>query len=67
MMEKLMDRAEKIGRAAAASRLQQIATELGESGMKVESDSQSVALGGRGLAHRWLSEPLLRFISARLA
>jgi hypothetical protein len=67
MMERLIARAEQIGRAAQARRLQQIAAELGGSGVKAQSDGDSVVFRGPGLARRWLSDPLLRFVSARLA
>lgn len=67
MMEGLIARAEQIGRAAQAQRLQEIAAELGASGAKAESDGESVVFRGRGLARRWLSDPLMRFVSARLA
>ena len=67
MMERLIARAEQIGRAAQARRLQQIAAELGASGVKAQSDGDFVTFRGRGLARRWLSDPLLRFVSARLA
>jgi len=67
MMERLIARAGRIGRAAQASRLQAIAAELGAKGVKVESDGDTIVLRGRGLAHRWLSNPMLRFVSARWA
>jgi len=67
MMERLIARAEQIGRAAQSQRLQQIAAELGASGVKAERDGESVAFRAPGLARRWLSDPLLRFLSARPA
>lgn len=67
MMERLIARAGRIGRAAQASRLQAIAAELGARGVKVKSDGETVAIRGRGLAHRWLSDPMLRFVSTRSA
>ena len=67
MMERLIDRAGKIGRAAQARRLQQIAAELGASGVKAESDGESVVIRGRALVQRWLSDSRLRFMSAGLA
>ena len=67
MMERLIVRAAKIGRATQARRLQQIAAELGAGDVKAEGDGESVVVRGRGLARRWLSDPLFRFIAARLA
>jgi len=65
MMERLIARAEKVGRAAQASRLKEIAAELGASGVSVESDGETVTFRGRALASRWLSDPILRFAVAR--
>jgi hypothetical protein len=67
MMEKLIARAGQIARAAQARRLQQIAAELGASGVLAESGGDALAVRGRGVAQRWLSDPLLRFVAARTA
>ena len=67
MMEKLMARAGELARAARSRRLQQIAARLSEQGLAFESDGESLVLRGRRLAQRWLSDPLLRFVSARPA
>lgn len=67
MMDRLIERAERIARAAQARRLQQIAAQLGASGMRAQIDGESVVFQARGLAQRWVSDPLVRFVSARTA
>lgn len=61
MMYGLLVRAERIARAAQRRRLQQIAAGLRGNGVAVEAGADFVAIRGKRLAQRWLSNPLLRF------
>lgn len=66
MMERLMARAEAAGRGARRRRIEQIAARFREAGVTTVTDLETVRCSGRGLARRWLSDPLLRFASRNL-
>ena len=61
MMERLMERGQRIARAAQERRLQEIAATLRERGLAAQVGSESVVFRGRRLVQRWLADPLVRF------
>jgi hypothetical protein len=61
MMEALVARANRIARAAQIRRLEQIVGSLRDRGVVVETGADAVAIRGRRLTQRWLSDPLVRF------
>lgn len=61
MMQALAMRGNAIARAAQRKRLSQIAASLSDHGLRVEVAADSIAVSGRGLIQKWLSEPLVRF------
>ena len=65
MMESLIAKGGRIARAAQMKRLEQIAASLRNRGLAVDADEESVTIRGRGLARRWLGDPLLRFAGRR--
>jgi hypothetical protein len=61
MMEGLVVRANAVARAAQSRRLAEIAATLRGRGVNVEVSADSVILQARGLLHKWLTDPLIRF------
>jgi hypothetical protein len=61
MMGALLERANRIARAAQSVRLQQIATTMRGQGLAAAVDGESVVVRGSKLANRWIADPLLRF------
>jgi hypothetical protein len=65
MMERLVRRAEDIGRARLASRVAELSARLrqmlGEG--SVQAEDSRILVRGRGLVKRWLSDPSLRFLN----
>jgi hypothetical protein len=62
MMEKIMARAEAIGRAAQRERLERIAGAIRERGYNPRVEAEGVAWRGKNLVRDWLGDPLLRFV-----
>jgi len=61
MMEKLMARADAAGRGAQRRLIDQIAAQVRQAGLTAVAGTDSVVCSGRGVARRWLADPLLRF------
>jgi len=61
MMEKLMVRAQAAGRGAQRRLVEQIAARFREAAVNAAAGTDSILCSGRGLARRWLADPLLRF------
>ena len=61
MMEKLIERADAAGRGAQRRLIEQIAAQVRQAGLTAVAGTESIVCSGRGVARRWLADPLLRF------
>lgn len=61
MTEILMARAQAAGRGEQRRLIEQIAARFREAGVNAAAGTDSILCSGRGLARRWLADPLLRF------
>lgn len=68
MMEKAMERAERIAAARKADIVDAVAVELREAlpGASVRKSDDEVSVTGRGLLKQWLDSANLRFIAGSL-
>lgn len=69
MMKRLQWRVEQLARAAQRRQVTRLVIRWSEQlrGVRVEARDTGVVLSGRGLIHRWLVDPTLRFISGDAA
>lgn len=69
MMRRLQARAEQLAQAERRRQAARIAARWKEQvrGLRIDHEGSTIAVSGRGLFHRWLVDPTLRFIGGGTA